>query len=53
VSIDDFLSKAGDAEIIYSNGACLLDSFPHLRDCFVTYPYVELGVFNTEDLEEK
>ena len=51
-SVQDFLTKAEEADIIYSNGAYLLDSLPHLQNVFVTYPYVELGVFNSEELKQ-
>ena len=51
-SVEDFLLKAGGADIIFSNGGFLLDSLPRLKNVFVTYPYVELGVFNTEELEK-
>lgn len=49
-SVEDFLIKAKGADILYSNGAFLLDSLPELKNVFVTYPYVELGAFNTEEL---
>lgn len=49
-SVDDFVSKAEGADIVYSNGAFLLDSLPKLKNVFVTYPYVELGVFDSEEL---
>jgi len=51
-SVEDFLSKTERADIIFSNGAFLLDSLSRLKNVFVTYPYVELGVFNTEELEK-
>ncbi|MFC1626919.1 NAD(P)-dependent oxidoreductase [Patescibacteria group bacterium] len=49
-SVDDFVSKAKDADVVYSDGAYLLDSLSKLQNAFVTYPYVELGVFNSEEL---
>jgi len=49
-SVEDFVEKAEGADILYSNGAFLLDSLSKLKNVFVTYPYVELGVFNTEQL---
>ena len=51
-SVEDFVSKSEGAEIIFSNGAFLLDSLPKLKNVFVTYSYIELGVFNTEELEK-
>jgi D-3-phosphoglycerate dehydrogenase len=52
-SVEDFLEKAKEADVIYSNGDCLLEALPKLQNVFVTYPYVELGVFNSEELENK
>lgn len=52
-SIEDFLEKIQGADVIYSNGDFLLESLPKLQKVFVTYPYVELGVFDTEILKEK
>lgn len=52
MSVEDFLSKTKNANVIYSNGDYLLESLPKLKNVFVTYPYVELGVFNSEELEE-
>mgnify|MGYP002639999981 CR=1 FL=1 len=49
-SVDDFLKKSEGADVIFSNGAFLLDSLPKLKNVFVTYPYVELGVFDTDEL---
>ena len=51
-SVEDFLSKVKNAEVIYSNGNYLLESLSKLKNVFVTYPYVELGVFNSEKLEK-
>lgn len=51
-SIEDFLTKAKSADVVYSNGAYLLDSLPKLKNVFVVYPYVELGVFNSEELKK-
>ncbi len=50
-SVGDFLKKTKSADVIYSNGDYLLDSLPKLKNVFVTYPYVELGVFNSDKLE--
>jgi len=51
-SVEDFLNKVKGADVIYSNGNYLLESLPQLKNVFVTYPYVELGVFNSEKLEK-
>lgn len=52
MSVEDFLSETKNANVVYSNGDYLLESLPKLKDVFVTYPYVELGVFNSEELEK-
>jgi len=52
ISIEDFLEKAKGADVLYSNGDYLLESLPKLQNVFVTYPYVELGVFDSEALEK-
>ncbi len=51
-SVEDFLEKAKGANVLYSNGDYLLESLPKLQNVFVTYPYVELGVFDSEALEK-
>jgi phosphoglycerate dehydrogenase-like enzyme len=51
-SVEDFINKTKDADVIYSDGDYLLESLPKLKNVFVTYPYVELGVFNTEELDK-
>ena len=51
-NVEDFLGKTENADVIYSNGDCLLESLPRLKNVFVTYPYIELGVFDSEELEK-
>lgn len=51
-SVEDFLNKVKNADVIYSNGDYLLDSLSKLKNVFVTYPYIELGVFNSDELEK-
>ena len=51
-SEEEFLSKTANADVIYSNGDFLLESLPKLKNVFVVYPYVELGVFDSEALEK-
>ena len=36
-SVEDFLNKVENAEVIYSNGAYLLDSLSKLKNVFITY----------------
>lgn len=51
-SADDFLKKTKGSDVVYSNGSFLLESLSGLKNVFVTYPYVELGVFDSEELEK-
>lgn len=51
-SVEDLLKKSENADVIFSNGDFLLESLPKLKNVLVTYPYVELGVFNSEELEK-
>jgi len=49
---EELVQKANGFDVICSDGSCLLESLPKLKNVFVTYPYVELGVFDTEELEK-
>lgn len=51
-SSDELIKLTKGARVLYSDGAFLLDSLAHLRDVFVTYPYIELGVFDSENLKK-
>jgi phosphoglycerate dehydrogenase-like enzyme len=51
-SSEELVKQSTGADALYSNGAFLLDSLPKLKNIFVTYPYVELGVFNSEELKK-
>ena len=50
-SVDDLLQGVEGADVLYSDGAFLLEALPKLENVFVTYPYIELGVFNSEELQ--
>lgn len=51
-SPEELLKYTEGVDVLYSNGAFLLDSLPKLKNIFVVYPYVELGVFNSEELKK-
>jgi phosphoglycerate dehydrogenase-like enzyme len=51
-SSDELVKQVAGANILYSDGAFLLDSLHKLKNVFVTYPYIELGVFNSEELKK-
>jgi len=48
----DLVKATQGADVLYSDGAFLLKSLPKLKNIFVTYPYVELGVFNSNTLNK-
>ena len=52
-SSEDLLKQAEGADILYSNGAFLLESLPKFNNIFITYPYIELGIFNSEELKRR
>lgn len=49
---EELVQKANSFDVICSDGSCLLESLPKLKNVFVTYPYIELGVFNSEELKK-
>jgi len=49
---DELVQKANGFDVICSDGSCLLESLPKLKNVFVTYPYIELGSFNSEELKK-
>lgn len=52
ISSEELVSKSKGFDVICSDGSFLLDSLPNLKNIFVTYPYIELGVFNSEELKK-
>jgi len=51
-SVEDFLAESEGADVIYSDGNYLLESLSKLKNVFVTYPYIELGSFSSEELKK-
>lgn len=51
-SSDELLKHAKGANVLFSDGEFLLDSLPKLKNIFVTYPYIELGLFNSKKLKK-
>ena len=49
-SLDELLTMVKGADVLCSDGSFLLQALPKLQNIFVTYPYIELGEFNTEKL---
>lgn len=52
-SSEEWLSAVQGSDVILSNGDYLLENLEELENVFVTYPYIELGAFDTEKLKEK
>jgi phosphoglycerate dehydrogenase-like enzyme len=49
-SAEEWLKQVQGADIICSDGDFLLENIYNLRNVFVTYPYIELGAFDSEKL---
>jgi phosphoglycerate dehydrogenase-like enzyme len=52
-SADEWLAAVQEADIILSDGDYLLENLDNLKDVFVTYPYIELGAFDSAKLQDK
>lgn len=53
LSSEDLKKRAAGADVLFSDGAFLLDSLSGFKDIFVTYPYIELGIFDSDALKNK
>lgn len=51
-SSEDWLQKVQGADVIFSDGDYLLENLPKLKNVFVTYPFIELGTFDSDKLKE-
>jgi len=51
-SAEEWSIISEESDVICSDGSGLLDSIYHLKDVFVTYPYIELGDFDSKRLEK-
>ena len=49
-SSEAWLKAVQGADAIASDGAYLYDNLYNLKDVFITYPYIEMGDFNTDKL---
>jgi phosphoglycerate dehydrogenase-like enzyme len=52
-SPEDWLKQVEGADVVCSDGAFLADNLERLRDVFVTFPFVEIGSFDTEALARR
>lgn len=51
-SVDDFVQKAQGSDVVCSDGSYLLDSLDKLKNVYMTYPFIELGMFDSEKLKQ-
>lgn len=50
-SSEEWLSLVSGADVILSNGDYLLENLYNLKNVFITYPYIEIGNFDSKKLE--
>jgi len=48
----EFIKFAKGADVVASDGSFLLENLSKLKNVFVTYPYIELGLFDSEKLRK-
>jgi phosphoglycerate dehydrogenase-like enzyme len=51
-SAEEWTNVSRESDVIISDGSGLLENLNNLQDVFVTYPYVELGNFDSKKLAE-
>lgn len=52
-SSEEWLAAVQSSDVILSDGDYLLENLRHLENVFVTYPYIELGAFDSQKLNER
>ena len=51
-SAEEWSNISDESDVICSNGSGLLDNLYNLKNVFVTFPYIELGNFDSKKLEQ-
>ncbi len=51
-SVEEWVQKVQGADVVCSDGSYLLESLNKLKNVFVTYPFIELGMFDSKTLKE-
>lgn len=51
-SAEQWIQRVQGADVICSDGSYLLENLDKLKNVFVTYPYIELGMFDSKKLQE-
>ncbi len=49
---EEFMSSVAGFDVICSDGSFLLENLPKLKNVFITYPFIELGAFDSEALKK-
>lgn len=52
-SSEEWLTAVQGSDVILSDGDYLLENLEHLENVFITYPYIELGAFDSQKLKER
>lgn len=52
-SAEEWTALSESSDVICTDGSGLLENLPHLRDVLVTYPFIELGSFDSEELKKR
>jgi len=50
---EEWVKLSEDSDVICGGGGGLYDNLSNMKDVFVTYPYIELGTFDSEKLKEQ
>ncbi len=51
-SSEEFLKQVQGFDVICTNSDFLLENLPKLKNVFVTYPFIEIGSFDSEELKK-
>ena len=52
-SSEEWLRQVEGADVVCSDGVFVPENLPRLHDVFVTFPFIEIGAFDTEELARR
>ena len=52
-SSDEWLTQVGSADVVCSDGMFVAENLERLHDVFITFPFVEIGAFDTDALARR
>ncbi|MGH7225464.1 MAG: hypothetical protein ACRELF_19775, partial [Gemmataceae bacterium] len=52
-SSDEWLEQVGGADVICSDGIFVAENLERVHDVFITFPFIEIGAFDTDALERR